>query len=616
MSFFEGPSKLDEGIVDLGGTGNFVAPFPKGVVFFTEAISSFFGGPSKLEVGIVDLDATGNFVGPPPGDAPLAVSPPAILDGSVIDERSPTDSFTLSLLVDGIVLDGIPNFGRSVCFLSVSPDLSSFFPSFMSSEVAISSFFSALSTPSFFSVREALEGGVEIANFFGGDPNGDGALPKGVPFGGGTPKPTFLLEAACFGTDPNGGPDFLGTLLSFEGDLSDNSSVLESLVIFDEFCGSTSSETVDFGEEPNDGTSFSLSSTPSEDSTSEPTFLSDPEVDSSFFVKSLLLGDAIPNPSFLDVKVCFGGTPNGVGTLFPNGFFFDDGGTPKPTFFPGPSCFGGNLNAEGGGLNGVGGVLNGDGGDLKGEVTFFGNALLFDDTTSDASFFPAEFCLGKESKVGGVFFSDVPADFWVGKESNDETAFLPKAVIFDGGTPNSTFWSGLSCFEGELDRESFLSENSLLFEDGNPDSSSLTGLSCFEGAPNGEGGDLNGAAPFFAKALFSDDGTPKPTCLPVTDVFGGDLNGEAAFFSNVLPFEDGTPNPTFFTGVFCLGGPPNGDGAFLPKEGFFEDGTPNPTCLPGGACLVDETDGAASFFESVFIVDVVSITSLVLTFIL
>lgn len=133
----------------------------------------------------------------------------------------------------------------------------------------------------------------------------------------------------------------------------------------------------------------------------------------------------------------------------------------------------------------------------------------------------------------------------------------------------------------------------LLFDDGTPGPSFSTGLSCLEGAPNGEGGDLNGEGPFSAKALFSNDGTPKPTCLPVAGVLGGDLNGDAAFFPNVLLFEDGTPNP-----------------------GFFEDGTPNPTCLSGGPCLVDDMDGAPSFFESDLIVDVVSITSLVLTSIL
>ena len=124
LSFLGGPSKLEVGILDFGGSGNFVAPFPNGVVFLTDASLSFFAGPSKLEVGIVDLGGTGNFVEPPPGDALLAVSPPAVLDGPVKFARSPTDSFTLSPLLDGILLDGIPNLGRLVCSSSVSAGIS------------------------------------------------------------------------------------------------------------------------------------------------------------------------------------------------------------------------------------------------------------------------------------------------------------------------------------------------------------------------------------------------------------------------------------------------------------------------------------------------------------
>ena len=90
----------------------------------------------------------------------------------------------------------------------------------------------------------------------------------------------------------------------------------------------------------------------------------DPKVDTAFFVESLLFGDGIPNPAFLDAETSFGGVPNGEAAFFPNELLFDGDGTPTP----GGAFLGGNLKAEGGALNGVGGVLKGEGGDLNAEV--------------------------------------------------------------------------------------------------------------------------------------------------------------------------------------------------------------------------------------------------------
>lgn len=202
--------------------------------------------------------------------------------------------------------------------------------------------------------------------------------------------------------------------------------------------------------------------------TSDPAFVSgigwvgnDPKVDTAFFVESLLFGDGIPK-DFLDAETSFGGVPNGEAAFFPNELLFDGDGTPKP----GESFLGGNLKAEGGALNGVGGVLKGEGGDLNGETTFFGNALLFDD---DTSVFPTGSCLGKDPNAEGTFFSTVLLSDFVtskpsfssgvlrlGGEPRDEAASLLKAVLLDGGTPNSTFLSGVPSFEGAPGGESLL----------------------------------------------------------------------------------------------------------------------------------------------------------------
>ena len=263
--FFDGPSKLDVGIVDLGGTGNFAGPLPNGVAFFTDDALSFFEGPSKLDEGIADLDGTGNSVGFPPCDTLLAES-----SAVVFDERSPTDSFTVSLLLDGKALDEIPNFGSVVSFFSVSPDSEDFSSSCASSELAIVS--------SSILFRGPLKGGVVIPNFFvpsalivdfevddepgmfilcfGGDPNGADALPKEGALGGGPPKPAFFLGKSCFGRDPNDGAPFLSTLLASERDSVDDSASLESLLLGNGSSGFSWSEAVGVGEDPDDSPSL------------------------------------------------------------------------------------------------------------------------------------------------------------------------------------------------------------------------------------------------------------------------------------------------------------------------------------------------------------------------
>ena len=265
LSFFGGPSELDKGVLDFGGTGNFAGPLPNSVAFFTDDALSFCAGPLKLEDGIADLDGTGNSVGSPPGDTLLAES-----SAVVFDARSPTDSFTVSLLLDGNALDGIPNFGNVVSFFSVSPDSEDFSSSCASSELAIVS--------SSILFRGPLKGGVAIPNFFvpsvlivdfevddepgmfifcfGGDPNGADALPKEGALGGGPPKPAFFLGKSCFGKDPNDGVPFLSTLLASERDSVDDSASLESLLMGNESSGFSWSEAAGVGEDPDDSPSL------------------------------------------------------------------------------------------------------------------------------------------------------------------------------------------------------------------------------------------------------------------------------------------------------------------------------------------------------------------------
>ena len=224
LSFFAGPSKLDKGVLDFGGTGNFTGPLPNGVAFFIEDALSFFAAPSKLDVGIADLGGAENLVGPPPGDALLAESSPVVFDGPVKNARSPTDSFTVSLLSDGIALDGMPNFGSVVSFVSVDcEDLSS---SFSSSDLAILAL-SRVTGPSFVLLMGPLKGGVVIPNFlvpsvligdfevddgpgmfilcFGGDPNG--ADVESLLLGNESSSFSWS-EAVAVGEDPDGGPSF------------------------------------------------------------------------------------------------------------------------------------------------------------------------------------------------------------------------------------------------------------------------------------------------------------------------------------------------------------------------------------------------------------------------